>query len=212
MTPRWHARPRSIRIEGYAIVSLDGMIADRNGHMPDALRIDADQRFYAASLDAASAVAHGRYSHEQHPHSQGRRRLILTRKLAAIEPDASNPLAVLWNPAGYPFVQACISMGLTGGVLAVLGGTDVFGEFLAIGYDAFHLSRAARVRLPGGRPVFPRDGAQTPEDVLTRHGLSPGPVQVLDRHAGVTLVTWRSLDCAERTQDEGKGENSPPTC
>ena len=62
---------QSLRIEGYAIVSVDGMIADRKGRMPNALRIDADQRFFAASLDVASAVAHGRYSHEQQPHSEG---------------------------------------------------------------------------------------------------------------------------------------------
>ena len=44
---------QSLRIEGYAIVSVDGMIADRKGRMPDALRIDADQRFFAAGLDVA---------------------------------------------------------------------------------------------------------------------------------------------------------------
>ena len=34
------------RIEGYAIVSADGMIADENGHMPDILRNEADLRFF----------------------------------------------------------------------------------------------------------------------------------------------------------------------
>jgi hypothetical protein len=34
--------------------------------------------------------------------------------------------------------------------LAVIGGTGVFGLFLEIGYDSFHLSRARNVRLPGG--------------------------------------------------------------
>ena len=33
------------RIEGYAIVSADGMIADADGAMPDAIRNDADQKF-----------------------------------------------------------------------------------------------------------------------------------------------------------------------
>jgi dihydrofolate reductase len=183
---------QSLRIEGYAIVSVDGMIADRKGRMPDALRIDADQRFFAASLDVASVVAHGRHSHEQQPHSEGRRRLILTRKIGGIEPGPSNPLAILWNPAGCSLAQACVSMGVTAGVVAVIGGTDVFGEFLHIGYDAFHLTCAAGAHLPGGRPLFPQMACgMTPEEVLADHGLAPGPVQVLDRAAGATLVTWR---------------------
>jgi hypothetical protein len=33
---------RGLSIEGYAIVSADGMIADRNGHMPDGLKCDVD--------------------------------------------------------------------------------------------------------------------------------------------------------------------------
>ena len=188
---------QSLRIEGYAIVSVDGMIADRKGRMPDALRIDADQRFFAASLDVASAVVHGRHSHEQQSHSGRRHRLILTRKIAGIEPDPSNPLAILWNPAGCSLAQACRSMGVTAGVLAVIGATDVFGEFLHIGYHAFHLTCAGGIRLPGGRPLFPQIACgRTPEEVLAENGLAPGPVQVLDRAAGATLVTWRRFGSA----------------
>ena len=69
-------------------------------------------------------------------------------------------------------------------MLAVIGGPEVYGLFLDIGYDAFHLSRAANVRLPGGRPVFPQIGPdRTPEDVLASHGLKPGPQRVLDAAA-----------------------------
>jgi hypothetical protein len=32
-------------VEGYVIVSADGMLADAKGVMPDSLRYDADQRF-----------------------------------------------------------------------------------------------------------------------------------------------------------------------
>jgi hypothetical protein len=38
-----------IRVEGYAIVSADGMLTDRNGQMPDGLNIDADARFMVAT-------------------------------------------------------------------------------------------------------------------------------------------------------------------
>ena len=58
-------------------------------------------------------------------------------------------------------------------------------------YDAFHLTRAPDVRLPGGRPVFPGVPEKTPEDVLRHHGLRPGPVQVLDANNKLTVTTWR---------------------
>jgi dihydrofolate reductase len=194
MTARMNAAsstPRPFFVEGYAIVSVDGMLADRNGVMPDVLRIDADQHFFADSLDHADLVVHGRHSHENQPHSGTRRRLIATRSVAAIAPDPSNPLARLWNPAGASFTQACQALGLSDGVVAIIGGTDVFGLFLDVGYDAFYLSHAGRVRLPGGRPVFPQIPAQTADTVLRAHGLEPGPVQVLDAQADATLVTWR---------------------
>jgi dihydrofolate reductase len=180
-----------LRIVGYVIISADGMIADRHGHMPDSIKIDADQRFFADGLDHVDVVAHGRHSQEQQPHAGRRRRLILTRKVAAIAPDPENPLARLWNPGGASLQEACRALGVDAGVVAAIGGTEVFGLFLDIGYDAFHLSRAGRAYLPEGRPVFPQVGAQTVDEVLAAHGLVPDPVQVLDAQADATLVTWR---------------------
>ena len=78
------------------------------------------------------------------------------------------------------------------GSLAVIGGTSVFALFLDA-YDVFHLSRAAGVLLPGGRPVFPGIPPRTPEDVLTAHGLAPDPQQVLDADKGLTLASWRAV-------------------
>ena len=72
------ARPD--RIEGLAIVSADGMIADASGVQPDALKLEADQRFFHAMLDEADALVHGRNSGEGGPHMARRRRLILTRR------------------------------------------------------------------------------------------------------------------------------------
>jgi len=184
------APPRPWHIVGYAIVSLDGMLADRHVHMPDSLKIEADQRQFESGLDAADLLVHGRHSHEGQPNSPQRKRLILTRRVAAIAEDPGHPKAMLWNPAGVPFEDACRAMGVSNGVVAVIGGTDVFGLFLDIGYDAFHLSRAGKVQLPGGRPVFPQVPAKTPEEVLAEHGLQPGPTQVLDAQAEATLVAW----------------------
>jgi hypothetical protein len=181
-------RPR--RIEGYAIVSQDGMIANAAGIMPDALKLDADQRFFAQGLDGVEAVVHGRHSHEQQPHSHLRRRLIVTRQIPALAADPSNEKALLWNPAGAAFEEAWAALGVPDGSLAVIGGPDVFGMFLPR-YDVFYLSRAAEVRLPGGRPVFPQVPQRTPEEVLASHGLEPGPPQVLDAASGVTVVGWQ---------------------
>lgn len=185
------AVPRPDRIEGYAIVSADGMLADATGVMPPELKIEADQRFFYGALERVDAVVHGRNSHEGGPKAASRTRLIVTRQVPGIAPDPGHPKSVLWNPAGATFEQAWDTLGLPGGVLAVIGGTQIFGMFLDIGYDAFHLSRASRVRLPGGRPVFSQVPASTPEEVLRRYGLSPGPVRVLDAEKDVTLVTWK---------------------
>lgn len=181
---------RPTLIEGYAIVSADCMVADARGTM-DALKFDADQRFFLASLDAAAAVAHGRHSAERGRGSARRHRLILTRRVAALARDPRNSRALLWNPAGASFEDAWRALGAPDGMLAVIGGTNVFGLFLEIGYDSFHLSRAKTVRLPGGRPLFSQVRSDvTPEEMLAIHGLKPGPEQVLDAASGVTLVTW----------------------
>lgn len=178
------------RIEGYAIVSTDGMLANAAGIMPVELKFDADQRFFAHGLDGVEAVVHGRHSHERQPHSHLRRRLILTHQIPALAADPSNEKALLWNPAGASFEEAWAALGLPDGSLAVIGGTGAFGMFLSA-YDVFHLTRAPDVRLPGGRAVFPQVPQRSPEAVLASHGLEPGPSQVLDAARGVSVVSWR---------------------
>jgi len=180
-------RPR--RIEGYAIVSREGMISDADGVMPAALKIDADQRFFHDAVARADAVANGRHSNEGGPGSAGHPRLVLTGRVSALAPHPTNPKALLWNPAGATFDTAWARLGIDG-VLAVVGGTDVLGLFLDIGYDAFFLSRAP-VDLPDGRPVFPGVPGRTPEALLAAHGLRQAAVRTLDERAGVTVAEWR---------------------
>jgi dihydrofolate reductase len=183
---------RGLAIEGYAIVSADGMIADRNGHMPDGLKHEPDARFFREGLDSAALVVHGRHSHEQQgPRSDRRQRLVVTDRIRAFSAHASIPNAWMWNPSSMPFEKACREIGVTEGKVAVIGGTGVFGLFLKIGFDTFHLSRAGKLLLQGGRPVFPDVPAKTPEQVLTEHVLKAGALQVLDAGAAVTLVSWR---------------------
>ncbi len=159
--------------------------------MPDSLKIEADQRFYAKALDRAAVVAHGRLSHEGQPNSASRRRLILTRRVGGLAADPDNPNAKLWNPAGATFEEACAAVGCQVGTVAVGGGTDIYSLFLKLGYDDFYLSRAEKVRLPGGVPCFAqgRHGSP-PEQVLNESGLNPRKCHRLDD--GVTLVEWTS--------------------
>ena len=183
---------RGLSIEGYAVVSADGMIADQDGHMPDGLKCDADARFFTEGLNSAALVVHGRHSHEeQGPASDRRRRLIVTDRQGGLSAHPSLPQAWVWNPKSMPFEEACRKIGVTEGKIAVSGGTGVFGLFLKIGFDVFHLSRAGKLTLAGGRPVFPEVPAKKPEQVLSEYGLKPGPAQVLDGEKDVVLVSWR---------------------
>ena len=178
------------RVEGYVIVSSDGMIADSTGAMPPSISNDADQKHFQDGLDRAAVVVHGRHSHEGGPRAARRKRLVVTRQIAATAPDPSHPNALLWNPTGATIEQAIAELGAPSGAIAPIGGTEVFSMFLPV-YDAFHLTRAAHAKIPGGRPVFAGVGPDlTPEDLLIRHGLKPGPRRDLDEAAGITLVTW----------------------
>jgi hypothetical protein len=182
------------RIEGFAIISADGMLADANRVVPDGLIVAADQQFFHDSLENAALVVHGRHSHEGGPRADERFRLLATSQIGALAPNAAHPKSLLWNPKGATLDQAWNDIGAPPGLCAVIGGPNVYDLFLGIGYDAFHLTRAPQVRLPGGRPVFGDVMCgRTPEQVLARHGLSPGPALVLDQGAQVTLVTWRRL-------------------
>ncbi len=178
------------RIEGYVIVSSDGMIADAGGEMPDSIRNEADQRFFQEALDHVAVVIHGRHSHEGGPRAAQRKRLVVTRQVAALAPDPAHPNSLLWNPTGTSLENAVAGLGAADGPIAVIGGTEVFSMFLPL-YEVFNLSRAARAKIPGGRPVFDEVGPNaTPDDVLARHGLKPGPRRDLDAPAEVSVVKW----------------------
>jgi dihydrofolate reductase len=180
------------RIEGYAIVSEDGMLATAARIMPDSLKFEADEHFFRYGLDGVDVVVHGRHSQEQQPGSRLRRRLVLTRRIPAIAAHPSNDRALLWNPAGASLEEALTTLGIPNAIIGVIGGTDVFALFLD-SFDVFHLSRAPGVYLPGGRPVFPEVPTRTPEEVLAAHGLEPSPRQTLDAAQGLTMVSWRRV-------------------
>ena len=180
--------PDAFALDGYAIVTSDGFIADCAGAMPDSLKYEADQAYFSAALDAADLIVHGRHSYEGHANSPRRRRFWLTRKVAALEP--LKPNEWLWNPEGAPLAEAARAIGLDRGTVAVIGGTAVYDLFLPV-YRAFHLSRAGRASLSAGTPVFSAvtHGA-TPEEVLRAAGLAPGATRTLDDANAVTVTRW----------------------
>jgi dihydrofolate reductase len=178
------------RIEGYVIVSADGMLADAKRAMPKELKYEGDQQFFNAALDRADLIVHGRYSYEGQPNSPKRKRVIVTSATEALSADPANANATLWNPAGASFEQACERAGVSAGTIAVIGGPVVFAMFLDH-YDTFWLSQAPHVHLPGGHPCFPGVPERSPQQILAAHGLKPGEPQILDAAHDVRVTSWR---------------------
>src|SRR4051812_41138141 len=98
-------------IEGYAIISADGMLADAQRRIPPQMIVKADQAFFHGALDGAALVVHGRHSHEGGPRAGGRRRLVVTTRIAALAPDPNRPQSLLWNPKGASLAQAWTQSG-----------------------------------------------------------------------------------------------------
>lgn len=180
----------TLHIEGYVIVSANGMLANAAHVMPDELKFGGDKQFFTNALDRADLIVHGRGSFEDQPNSPRRTRIFVTTKIAAVAPDPSNPKATLWNPEGAPFEAACQQAGVESGTVAIIGGPLVFGMFLDR-YDTFWLSQAPHVRIPDGQGCFPGVPAQSPQAILAAHGLKAGPGQILDAASDVSVTPWR---------------------
>jgi hypothetical protein len=187
-----------LRIEGYVIVSADGMLANAERVMPQGLKFEGDQRFFSSALDRADLIVHGRRSFEDQPNSRLRTRIVLTRTTSSIARDPSNAKATLWNPSGATFEAACDHAGIRAGTVAIIGGPVVFAMFLDR-YDTFWLSQAPHLRLPGGEPCFPSVPARSPQDILAAHGLAPGDAEILDAAHDVGVTPWRRMASGART-------------
>ena len=156
MSPKFH-------IEGHALVSVEGAIADTAGDMPNSLRNDADWAWFQSRLDLSQLTVLGRLGHEANPNARQRYRLVLSRKGEGLE--RVDPLTHRLNPANLPVAEALAILLPEGGHIAVVGGTGIFDAFLEFGYDAFHLAVAGNARVPGGRPVFTGVNSATDAEV-----------------------------------------------
>ena len=180
----------ALRIDGYVIVSADGMLADAQNVMPDELKFEGDKRFFTAALDRADLIVHGQNSHEQQPNSPRRKRIVLTRKVEATAPDPTNPKALLWNPAGASFesrLRACRRhVGHRRHHRRPRRVRHVHGPLRHVLAVAGAKGAAAR-----RRALFSRRGPRTPQQVLASHGLKPGDAQMLDPADEVSVTPWR---------------------
>ena len=176
-------------IHGHAIVSADDKIADASGLTPPALRNETDWARFQAALDRAVVTVLGRLAHEANPNRKGRNRLVLSASARGVERRED---AWWWNPADLTVADALAAAAPAAGVVAVPGGRRVFDLFLSIGFDAFHLARAAGVTIPGGIPIFSAVGrGRRAADILAGHGLVAGEPEMLDAVARVALTVWR---------------------
>lgn len=173
----------SILVEGHAIVSADGMIADANGQLPPELRNDADWRFFQAALDQAALVVLGRIGHLRHS-NPGRRRLVLTHSVAELQPDPADARSSFWNPAGLGIAEVLGRLGIAEGTIAVTGGTGAFDLFLPW-YDRFVLSEVRGFELPDGIPCFSKGH---PRFTLPGAGLEARDMGLIDR--GIVQTNW----------------------
>lgn len=178
-----------IEIHGYAIVSDDDRIADAQGRMPDVLRNDADWAYFQKELDKSAVTVLGRLGHESNPNPRGRLRIVVSSSSSGLEKREDgwwwNPQATMWHEAIGRILPG-------GGRVAVPGGKRVFDLFLDIGYDAFHLTRAEGVTVPGGVALFSAcDEGLIAEAILARSGLKPGTREILDPKVPVSLTLWR---------------------
>ncbi len=187
--------PGRWRIEGHAIVSDDDRIADAGGGTPAALRNPADWARFQAALDGAAVVALGRLGHEANPNRHHRNRLVLSSSARGVE---RRDEAWWWNPADAPLAGALAAAAPAGGIVAVPGGRRVFDLFLEAGYAAFHLARAAGVRIDAGPTVFSAcTTGRSAEAVLAAAGLQADETEILDAAAGVSVTIWRNRAAAE---------------
>jgi hypothetical protein len=153
------------------------------------MRNDADWAYFQAGLDAASLSVLGRLGHEANPNRRNRPRLVVSSRANGLEQRSD---AWWWNPADLSWREAARAVLPGGGQVAVPGGRRVFDLFLAIGYDAFHLSRVVGLRIPGGVALFSAcDEGRDAEAVLSGAGLRPGPKRILDVGKPVILSVWR---------------------
>lgn len=180
----------AVTVDAFAIVSADDRIADAAGQFPSVLMNEADWIYFQGELDACDYTVLGRASHLATPNVKKRRRIVMSR---AVRGFSWIDDAHYWNPSDLPWRDVCAQILPQGGRVGVPGGQAAFDFFLREGLSSFHLSRANRVFIPGGRGVFSAvEKGATAEALLQEAGLRAGDTVMIDAAADVTLTVWRA--------------------
>jgi hypothetical protein len=182
---------RAIEITGYAIVSDDDKIAGADGLIPPSMHNEKDWELYQRGLAGSDLIVFGHRSHKLEPNERGDRRLVVWSAPTSL---LEREDAWWWNPSLVAWPEVAEKLLPRGGLVAAPGGQGVFDLFLKIGYDAFHLSHAHGVSLPGGRAVFSAcDGGLSAAAILSGAGLSVAETLALDPDHGVDMKIWRRI-------------------
>ena len=157
--------------------------------MPLSLRNERDWDYYQSALANSDLIVFGHRSHQLEPNDRGDQRLVISSAPTGL---LQRDDAWWWNPSVMSWTDVAKKLLPLGGRVAAPGGQGVFDLFLKIGYDAFHLSRAHGVKLPGGRAIFSAcDTGLSAEAVLARAGLRLSEKIPLDPEHGVDMTIWR---------------------
>ncbi|MCC5978068.1 MAG: hypothetical protein JJU21_08395 [Salinarimonas sp.] len=154
---------------------------------------EADWAYFQAELDRADLCVLGSASHRATPNRANRRRLVMSRGADGLE---QRDDAWWWAPQRLPFEEVCARLLPDGGRIGVPGGQVAFDYFLSespqgLRFGAFHLSRATRTAIPGGRGLLTGvEQGHDADSILRAHGLVPGPVRMIDPDAGVDLTVY----------------------
>ena len=115
------------------------------------LRNEADWDYFQSELDRADLVVLGRLGHRPIPMPRIDAGWFCPARRADWNAKSD---AWWWNPAEASWREATRILLPDGGRVAVPGGQAVFDLFSALGYEAFHLSRAGGVRCPAAAYLF----------------------------------------------------------
>ena len=187
---RRHAVP-ALRIEGYVIVSADGMLANADRVMPDGLKFEGDKQFFTDALDHADLIVHGRNSFEDQPNSPKRKRVILTRehRRDRARSGQSQGHAV---ESGRRFVRG--GLRAQPACAPAPSPSSAAPTCSACSWTATTRSGCRRRRTCGCRtasPASPACPARSPQQILAAHGLTAGEPQMLDPADDVSVTPWR---------------------
>lgn len=192
-----------VEICAYAIASDDDRIANAKGELPPELMNDADWRYFQEELDRCDFTLLGRLSHEAASNLRKRKRIIMSSRVVGLEKRADG---WWWNARNMEWAAVAAELLPQGGRVGVPGGQAAFDYFLPL-MSAFHLSRAHRVTLPGGRGLFASvERGETAESVLRHAGFAADPAIVIDKAAGVDLTVWRRKQERRRFIEEPESD------